>query len=464
VADATERIGTAHIPTVRNADLPHLLNVLNEQQARKIDMVVPGDMLHFRDGLLHIFGQEMILEDDGFTDPNGRYWPTQTFDDQIAERLDITPSYLRKLRHGRTDRDGKQTAASRLDLWDANVNGLLGGRKPLVRRPAFTEPGTEPAEPEVIREGVPADPRSFFVRLIRSGEDGVGIARSIHSNKFGRMDHIDGLMAMLAGITAAGVDPATLRIYGDISESRMYVHVAAPEILAAAPNLLEGYRSPFDSRGESGRRRTVGYTVEQRVEMGRRFRESGRAGLPEGITPGFEPLVHAGFLLANSETGSGRWTIVPEVTILWCTNGATMNKDGFARNHIGARLDDGVVEWSADTQSKELALVTAQTRDVVATALSADYLEAKVAELEVQAGNPIAEPEKAIEVVAKKLSFTKEQQEGILRHFLMGGQLTSGGVMQAVTSFSQTLDDPDTAHDLNSRAIEAMELAYLMDS
>jgi hypothetical protein len=42
----------------------------------------------------------------------------------------------------------------------------------------------------------------------------------------------------------------------------------------------------------------------------------------------------------------------------------------------------------------------------------------------------------------------------------MGGQLTSGGVMNAVTSYSQTLSNPDAAHDLNTRAVEAMELAY----
>lgn len=242
----------------------------------------------------------------------------------------------------------------------------------------------------------------------------------------------------------------------------MFVHVAAPQILAAAPGLLEGYRSPFDVESENSKRAGTHMSVADRIELGRRYLADhndvdGHHGFYE---PGQEPLVHAGFLLSNSEVGSGRWQIMPEVTVLRCSNGMTMTKDGFARNHVGARMEDGMLEWSQDTQGKELALVTAQTRDVVKAVLSTDYLERKIQELEQKAGKPVAEPEKTIEVVAKKLSFSKEEQEGILRHFLLGGQLTAGGVMQAVTSYSQTVGNSDAAHDLNTRAVEAMELAF----
>jgi hypothetical protein len=109
---------------------------------------------------------------------------------------------------------------------------------------------------------------------------------------------------------------------------------------------------------------------------------------------------------------------------------------------------------------KELSLVTAQTRDAVRAVLSQTYLETKIQQLEGRAGAPVAEPEKTIEVIAKKFQFTNEEREGILRHFLLGGQITSGGVMNAITSFSQTIDNPDAANDLNTRAVEAMNLAY----
>jgi len=459
MAEAMERTGTAHVPTVRNANLGDLMGLLREQQARKVDLVVPAEQMRFSGGQLVITGQEMILEEDGFTDPNGEYWPTQIFDDQVAERLDITSSYLRRLRHGKTVQ-GKQTQPPRLDLWDSNVNGLLRGRKPLLKHQAFTPEGEEKPEPIVVREGAAADKRSFFLRLIRPDE-GPGIARAMLSNKFARLDNVDGLLTMLDGIREAGVSTDQLNIYGDLSETRMMVHVAAPQILAAAPGLLEGYRSPFDTGIEGAKRQTQWLSLDQRIELGRQFRERGHGDGHHGFyEPGNEPLVHAGFLLTNSEVGNGRWQIMPAITVLRCSNGLMMTKDGFARTHVGSRLDDGHVAWSEDTNSKELMLVRAQTRDVVKAVLSTDYLEKAINDLEAKAGKPVTEPKRTIEVVAKKLAFSKDEAEGILAHFLMSGQLTTGGVMNAVTSFSQTVSDPDAAHDLNVRALEAMELAF----
>lgn len=461
-ATAVESTGVAHVPTVRNAAFADLLEMLNEQQTRKIDMVVPASKIKFRDGMLIIEGQEMILDDDGFADPNGRYHPTQTFDDQVAERLDVAPAYLRRLRHGRVGKRDQKMAPARLDLWDANVNGLLSGRKALVSRPAFGDTFDDGTKVRTIREGVPGDTRSFFLRLLRP-ENGTGVARAMLSNRFARMDNVDGLMAMLKGITDAGVNPETLRIYGDLSETRMFVHVAAPEILAAAPGLLEGYRSPFESAAENSKRRGTVLSMEERIELGRQFRERGERGVSNGpgfYEPGNEPLVHAGFLLTNSEVGNGRWQIMPEITVLRCSNGLTMTKDGFGRQHVGGPMEEGHIEWSADTQSKELELVVAKTRDTVKLVLSEHYLKAKVEELERHAGKDVPEPEKTIEIVSKRLKFSQEEQAGILRHFLLGGQLTSGGVMNAVTSFSQTVGDADSAYDLNNRAVEAMQLAY----
>lgn len=454
---------------VRNADFQTMLDLLNAAQARKVDLVVPANKLRFAEGRLVIAGQEMILEEDGFTDPNGSYLPTRVFDDQLAERLDIAPNYVQRLRHGKTNAKGKLVAEPRLDLYDANANGLLQGCKAKTRivseadLPALAGRTVDMIDGrwhEVVREATPADPRSFLVRLFR-GERGEGVARALLSNRFARMDNLDGLMSMLQGIQDAGIDPSTLRIYGDLSDTRMYVHVQAPQILAAAEGLLANYRSPFDTGVEGAKRQGGGLSIEERIELGRQFRERGHGDGVHGFyEPGNEPLVHAGFRLTNSEVGYGRWTIVPEITVLRCSNGLTMTKDGFARNHVGSKLEDGTVEWSSDTISKELIFVSAQTRDIVKACLSREFVEAKIAELEHVAGKTIAEPEKAIEVVGKRLNFSQAERDGILRFFLMGGQGTTGGLMQAITGFSQTIADPDAAHDLNDNAIKAMELAF----
>jgi hypothetical protein len=78
------------------------------------------------------------------------------------------------------------------------------------------------------------------------------------------------------------------------------------------------------------------------------------------------------------------------------------------------------------------------------TFLSPDYLRAKVTEIERKAGAPVLHPEETVRQVAKTAKFTDEMTDTILAHFIRVGQLTAGGVMQAVTSVAQTLDDAPT--------------------
>jgi hypothetical protein len=48
---------------------------------------------------------------------------------------------------------------------------------------------------------------------------------------------------------------------------------------------------------------------------------------------------------------------------------------------------------------------------------------------------------------------------GKLAHFIRGGDLTAGGVLHAVTSTAQTLSDADAAHEMESQAVRALEIA-----
>jgi hypothetical protein len=56
------------------------------------------------------------------------------------------------------------------------------------------------------------------------------------------------------------------------------------------------------------------------------------------------------------------------------------------------------------------------------------------------------------------LRFTDEEAAGVLDHFIRGGQVTAGGVMQAVTSFSQTVPNADRAYELEALGMEALVL------
>lgn len=376
--------------TARNANLQDLVSILRDQHARKVDLVAPVANFGFRDARLVVAGVEPLLGEDGVTDPNGTYVPTVPFDGDVADKLRIPVAYLRRMREERPD------------LYDVNANGWLRGKS---RRSASGE----------VEQVYAGDPRSFLLRLFRGDDGQHGVARALLSDKYAIADNLDVLMATLEGIEASGtqVDVAS----ADLTDRRMVVKVHAPQIATEARDLLRGYRSPFT--GQSG---------------------------------DDCPVVFAGFRVTNSETGDGRFTITPEVTVQVCNNGMTMTPDMLAQTHLGGRLESGVVRWAEDTQRKNLDLVKAKTRDAVTTFLSPGYLADAVRRLTEKAGQEVGTTREAVVALTKPLGYTEAQQDLILDHFVRGGQFTRGGVVNAITAASQTVTDGDAAHDMDLAA------------
>ncbi|MEU8278386.1 DUF932 domain-containing protein [Microbispora bryophytorum] len=307
------------------------------------------------------------------------------------------------------------------EICDQGLADKLGIPLPYLRRLRAHQPALYEAN---INTWLRSDDRRFLLRGLRGTGDAPGVARAFLSDRYKIIDNLDVLMAALDGVRLAGVD---IDIDGcDLTERRMYVRVVCEQVAALAPELLKNYRSPF----------------------------TGAAGADN-------PLVFAGFVISNSETGCGAFTITPRLLVQVCRNGMTINADAHRHVHLGGRLDDGggAVRWSSDTQDKNLQLITAQTRDAITTFLDTDYLTAKIRELTAAAGAEIADPDKTIQAVTTKLRFTDDQQREILRHFIRGGDLTAGGVMHAVTSVAQTIDDADTAHEMEAQALRALHLA-----
>ncbi|MEV6406202.1 DUF932 domain-containing protein [Streptomyces bobili] len=272
-----------------------------------------------------------------------------------------------------------------------------------------------------------APERKFMLRAFR-GENGPGmppaegVARALLSDSYKLMDNFDMLLAALDGVTQSG---HPTRVTGcDLTDRRMYMRIESTAVAIHAPRLLRGYRSPFDGRSGD--------------EL---------------------PVISAGFVISNSEVGSGAYTITPRAVVQVCRNGLTQSKDVMRAVHLGGKQDEGVVSWSNETERKTLELIKSKTADAVRTFLSRDYVEAKVREMEDAAGKELAEPTKTIEHVTKTLSIGNEAKDKILAHFVRGGQMTAGGVMQAVTSTAQTLTDADQAAALEALAVPALTAA-----
>lgn len=401
----------------RNANLDDLRSLLMERQSAKHDLVVPATAIRSRDGLLRVKNAEQEITIDGVTTVDGVYRPTTVADEGLAGKLGVPVAYLKRLRNEAPD------------LYDANVNGWLHGKT--VRR--------ADGDVNVIRE---ADARSFMLRTFTNPDGGEGIARAFVSDRYDIVDDLDALVAVLGAVREAGTDIEVTRC--DLTDRNMYVRVTAPRISALAPTLLAGYRSPFTDP-EIEKQRNHGWDLD------RARTAAGNEGLATD-----EPIVFAGFEIRNSEVGCGAFSIVPIITVKVCDNGLTFTREAFRKVHLGAKLEHGMIKVSETTRRKNLELITAQTRDAVSTFLDVGYVQRKVAELEAGAGVAVTSPEKQVKAVCKKLAFTETEADGILGHFIKGGQLTAGGVVNAITSFSQTIPNADRARHLDDNAVDAL--------
>jgi hypothetical protein len=466
---------TEFVMEARNASLEDMAEILKTQRARRLDLVVPAREVKMNDGLLELSGLDMVekYEDIGDGqkilveqfDPNGPYRPTRVFDEHVAVRWDIPARYVRRLRDMRPD------------LYDANVNGWIKGTPSKYVSPSADElafygidnqPTGDEAAPEdwyfdpnlrrwlKTREGVLPDKRNFFLRLFRGEDGGEGVARALMSTRFAPFDNLDGLMALLSGLQQAGIDRDTVEFDRlDLSERGMHVRVAVPEIKALAPNLAGGYRNPFAHGAERAGSAVRGHHIDQWREM------AAREGQGYTDEEGGEPVVFAGLGFSNSEVGNGGWAVWPEIIVQVCKNGLQLNAFEVRRRHVGVSLEEGV-HWSHSTHETNLALVVSQTRDLVTEFLSEGYLKERVAEVEEKAGVEVGFDKKAmrkVELIGKQVGFTDEHVEGILNFYLRSGQPTAGGVANAITAYSQCLPSPDHAHELDGKAMTALELA-----
>lgn len=390
--------------TARNTSLEDLVAVLTAQQEVKRDIVVPVTKLRSVGGRIQVPLPEPVVTDEGVTQVLDLD-PSQIFDTDVSARFDIPRKYVEKLRGASRPRGEGEGHLPWVALSDSTLNTHFDASQGRVLVRCFASP------------------------------DGTGTARCMNSDRFAIMDNLDVVLAGLQGISDSGVSAEVQSC--DLSEHRMRVRIYSPEVHALAPKLLEGYRTPFEGPGGGGH---------------------GQAGLRDG--DGNLPVVFAGFELSNSETGGGALTVTPRMVVKICNNGAVITEDVVRKVHLGGRLDGGVVRYSADTFRKNRDLVRATVRDTVATFLDREYVESKIEALTEKAGSHLTDPVETIEMVSSALKFSDAERESILSCFIKSGQVTSGGVMQAVTAASQTIEDPDRAAAVEASGVRAMELAF----
>jgi hypothetical protein len=250
------------------------------------------------------------------------------------------------------------------------------------------------------------------------------IARGMLSDRYGMMDNYDIFFAVLKAIRESGVQVEVKEC--NITDKRLYVNIVAPGIEVESVDALKGYLR--DSQ--------VGH----------------------GIVTGLS--------ITNSEVGFGSFQIRPRAVIKKCMNGLIVKDDSFRKVHLGAKLDAGQINWSKNTQQKNLELIMSQTGDAIRQFLSEDYLKGIVQKLEdaakVKLDQPVDALHNAVKEMAKSVTITEENKKDLLNYFVTDGDVSAAGIFHAATRVAQKMD-ADNRNDMETVAFEMLPKMKMFD-
>jgi len=238
-------------------------------------------------------------------------------------------------------------------------------------------------------------------RLVRALS---GNMRSLHSNKYQRIDHEEiAEVALPVLLSVPGIKVAS----SQITERRMYLQVTTDRLVGEV------------KRGD---------------------------------------VVQAGLIISNSETGHGSVSVKAMFYRLACLNGLIL-PETFRASHIGRRIDDNEDLYKDDTRAADDKAILLKVRDTVAGYLSSDFFTKKLEQLQGLTQQGVTgDPVKAVEVLSRKLGVTDGERGGILRSLIEGGDLSRWGIVNAVTHQAHGIADYDRSVEFEAMGGKLIDL------
>jgi hypothetical protein len=171
------------------------------------------------------------------------------------------------------------------------------------------------------------------------------------------------------------------------------------------------------------------------------------------VKPG--DVVQADLLVMNSEVGLGAVPVQLYSVRPMCLNGAVHDDFGTQRNHAGRLVtdtgEDAYRLFAEETLIADDKAFFLKVRDVVRGAISETVFRRIVVQMREAAGTKLdGDPVQAVEVLSRKHSLNSDEQKGILRHLIEGGDLSLWGMAIAFTRLSQDVESYDRATELET--------------
>lgn len=171
-------------------------------------------------------------------------------------------------------------------------------------------------------------------------------------------------------------------------------------------------------------------------------------------------IVQAGVMISNSEVGLGAVSVQPLVYRLVCTNGLIINDFGERRNHVGrqAKMAEDFTLYSDETLEAEDKAFMLKLRDTTMAAIEESRFAQVVDKLKEAAGIPIkGNVQEVVELTGREFGITQDEQNGIFKYLVEGGDLSLYGLTNAVTRASQDVESYDRATTLEGIGWQIMQ-------
>lgn len=173
-------------------------------------------------------------------------------------------------------------------------------------------------------------------------------------------------------------------------------------------------------------------------------------------------VVMAGFAFGNSEVGDGSIWAAPQVLILSCINGMRSPAPGLHARHVGRRItaEERVSEvFTAETIAADDRALILKARDVILKTADETQLEKVVKHIDAASEDRIESGvQEVVEVVGNRYDLSQGDQKNILDYLAEGGDLSRWGVAQAITRYSQDVEEYERADELEKIGWRVTEL------
>lgn len=172
--------------------------------------------------------------------------------------------------------------------------------------------------------------------------------------------------------------------------------------------------------------------------------------------------VQAGFVITNSETGQGAFSVQPLIYRLADGTGMVVGDEAIRRHHKGkvnSAARSFLIEKSETISADDRTFLTA-VQEAVRSAADEDRFQQVVGMMRQarEAQINTTDLSAVVNLTAKSFSITESESGGVLQHLVQGNDLTLYGLSNAVTRFSGDVESYDRASELETIGYDVLSM------